>query len=79
MCLIYVYFCSILFPFSFLQTECLLLFDVWFLNKSVPPSYRLFICVFKIVSRVIVQASFCSFNLPLADVVNADLLKFNWQ
>ena len=38
-CLIYLYFYSILLHFSFLQTECLLLFDVWFLNKSVPPSY----------------------------------------
>lgn len=52
----------------------------FFKTKSVPPSHMHILYVyFKIASRVIVQASFCLFNLPLGDMVDADLLKFNRQ
>ncbi|XP_057633030.1 transmembrane protein 180-like [Chionomys nivalis] len=41
--------------------------------------YYYCLAVYLIVIMVIVQASFCLFNLPLADMVDADLLKFNRQ
>ncbi|XP_070635890.1 transmembrane protein 180-like isoform X3 [Bos indicus] len=41
--------------------------------------YYYFLALYLTVIMVIVQASFCLFNLPLADMVNADLLKFNRQ
>ncbi|XP_036680170.1 transmembrane protein 180-like [Balaenoptera musculus] len=41
--------------------------------------YYYFLALYLTIIMVIVQASFCSFNLPLADMVDADLLKFNWQ
>ncbi|XP_075830959.1 transmembrane protein 180-like [Microtus pennsylvanicus] len=41
--------------------------------------YYYCLAVYLTVIMVIVQASFCLFNLPLADMVDADLLKFNRQ
>nr|XP_044986549.1 uncharacterized protein LOC101594153 [Jaculus jaculus] len=41
--------------------------------------YYYCLALYLTVIMVIVQASFCLFNLPLADMVNADLLKFNRQ
>uniref|UniRef100_G1LA06 Major facilitator superfamily domain containing 13A n=1 Tax=Ailuropoda melanoleuca TaxID=9646 RepID=G1LA06_AILME len=41
--------------------------------------YYYFLALYLTIILVIVQASFCLFNLPLADMVDADLLKFNWQ
>ncbi|CAI9172910.1 unnamed protein product [Rangifer tarandus platyrhynchus] len=41
--------------------------------------YYYFLALYLTVIMVIVQASFCLFNLPLADMVDADLLKFNRQ
>lgn len=38
-----------------------------------------FLALYPTIIMVIVQASFCLFNLPLADMVDADLLKFNRQ
>ncbi|GAB1292634.1 Major facilitator superfamily domain-containing 13B [Apodemus speciosus] len=37
------------------------------------------LAVYLTVIMVIAQASFCLFNLPVADMVDADLLKCNWQ
>ncbi|XP_038395990.1 transmembrane protein 180 isoform X5 [Canis lupus familiaris] len=41
--------------------------------------YYYFLALYLTIIMVIVQASFCLFNLPLADMVDADLLKFNRQ
>nr|XP_020760079.1 transmembrane protein 180-like isoform X4 [Odocoileus virginianus texanus] len=41
--------------------------------------YYYFLALYLTVIMVIVQASFCLFNLPLADMVDADFLKFNRQ
>ncbi|XP_005064521.1 transmembrane protein 180 isoform X1 [Mesocricetus auratus] len=41
--------------------------------------YYYCLAVYLTVIMVIIQASFCLFNLPLADMVDADLLKFNGQ
>ncbi|XP_029804988.1 transmembrane protein 180-like isoform X2 [Suricata suricatta] len=41
--------------------------------------YYYFLALYLTVIMVIAQASSCLFNLPLADVVDADLLKFNRQ
>ncbi|XP_072798854.1 transmembrane protein 180-like isoform X2 [Vicugna pacos] len=38
-----------------------------------------FLALYLTIIMMIVQASFCLFNLPLADMVDADLLKFNQQ
>ncbi|XP_049495118.1 transmembrane protein 180-like isoform X2 [Panthera uncia] len=41
--------------------------------------YYYLLALYLTIIMVIVQASFCLFNLPLADMVDADLLKFNRQ
>ncbi|XP_011372747.1 transmembrane protein 180-like isoform X1 [Pteropus vampyrus] len=41
--------------------------------------HHYFLALYLTAVMVIVQASFCLFNLPLADIVDADLLKFSRQ